>query len=116
MSQGQAIKTSSPEMVHLREAAEHHSRSIADQAEHWLRLGRAVESDPRFGFARVDQALRGLLKVDDLSEDERDLYFDQLPHQAASADVVKAYAELGAKPDAWGMDEAGNLVRSIPAE
>lgn len=116
MSQGQAVKISAPEMVHLREAAEHHSRSIAGQAEHWLRLGRAVETDPRFGFARVDQALRGLLKIDDLNEEELEMYFDQLPYQAASVDVVKAYAELGAKPDAWGMDEAGTLVRSTPAE
>lgn len=116
MSQAHAVKISAPEMAHLRAAAEHHSRSIAGQAEHWLRLGRAVEADPRFGFARVDQALRGLLKVDELSEAEQDLYFDQLPYQPTSEAVVKAYADLGAEPDSWGMDEQGNLVRSAPAE
>lgn len=60
---------------------------------------------------RVQQALNGNLDLDELTDGEMDCYFDLLPHQAPSAQVVEAYAELGNRSGAWGMDEGGNLVR-----
>lgn len=43
----QSIKLSDKEMDILRKEAALSSRSLAGQAEHWLRIGRAIERSPR---------------------------------------------------------------------
>lgn len=71
-----AVKISGEEYAALREAAAVNSRSIVGQAEHWLRIGRAVERDPSIAYSRIEQALHGLLSVDALDDDEQEAFFD----------------------------------------
>ena len=59
MSQ-QAVKVSSAQYEALKKAAALHSRSVSGQAEHWIRLGRAVELNPDVAYSAIDSALRGL--------------------------------------------------------
>ena len=113
-----AVKISDVEMSALREAAALQGRSISGQAEHWLRLGHAIERDPRFCFVKVEQALKGLADIDDLSTAEQEEYigrFSALLSEPSS--VSDAFFEdrrrlgLGV-----GMDEAGNIIEQRPSK
>ena len=107
-----AVKISDEEMQALREAAALQSRSIAGQAEHWLRLGRAFERDPRFGYAKIEQALKGLVSPDDLNDTEQEQYFDKLGASYWDASPVEdaSFAEMRRRGEGVGMDEEGNIV------
>ena len=107
-----AVKISEEEMKHLREAAPLQSRSIAGQAEHWIRLGRAFERDPRFGFAKVEQALRGLIAPMDLNDEEQDEYLDRLGRSnwEPSRTEDAFFAEMRGRGEGVGMDDDGRIV------
>lgn len=97
----------------LREAAEVHNRSVSGQAEHWIRLGRAVERDPRFGFVQIEEALRGLRPVSSLTDEQQEEYFDRFAVETlVPTERERAFWEdrqrrgLGV-----GLDEEGNIVR-----
>jgi hypothetical protein len=106
------LRISDDEMKHLRETAPLHSRSLSGQAEHWMRIGRAIERSPAFSYERVEMALRGLIPVTDLSDEEQEHYLDQFSEQMATSSAAQRaqYAALGQRPHAVGLDEAGNLV------
>ena len=55
-----AVRISEDEMLELRQAAQLNRRSIAGQAEHWMRIGRAMERHPKVSYALVETALRSL--------------------------------------------------------
>lgn len=109
---GQAVKISDTEMEALRDAARLGSRSISGQAEHWIRIGRAVERDPDIGYSRIEMALRGLepISLDSLGEVDQDALIEGM------ADAFPSSAEL----DFWrsrqqrglgvGLDEDDKLV------
>ena len=113
-----AVKISDVEMSVLREAAALQGRSISGQAEHWFRLGRAIERDPRFGFVKVEQALKGLADVDDLSTAGQEEYMDQFSALLSKpSSISDAFFDdrrrlgLGV-----GMDEAGNIIEQRPSK
>jgi hypothetical protein len=108
----QAVKISDAEMNAIKAAAEVNQRSISDQAEHWIRLGRAVEQDPRFGHVQIQEALNGLRPPSSLTDEQQEAFLDEF--EARLDNVSKAEAEF------WeyrrrsgvgvGMDEDGNLI------
>lgn len=110
---GAAVKISDMEMQALREAAEVHNRSISGQAEHWIRLGRAVERDPRFGYVQIEEALRGLRPVSSLTDEQQEEFFERF----AAETLLPTERELAFWEDrrrrglGVGMDEEGNIVR-----
>lgn len=112
MSMSQAVNISQAEMTALREAARLNSRSISAQAEHWLRIGRAVERDPRFSYAMIEQALRGLLSPDDLEANKQEGFFDRMGDGLweSSPDADAFFTDRNRRGVGVGMDEAGNLV------
>ena len=107
-----AVKISETEMNALRESAALQSRSLSGQAEHWLRLGRAFERDPRFGFSKVEQALKGLISPDDLTDDQQEEYLDGLAdgYWKASPTADAFFEDRRQRGLGVGMDEAGNIV------
>jgi hypothetical protein len=110
---GAAVKISDTEMQAIREAAAINSRSISGQAEHWIRIGRAVERNPDFSYARIEQALRGLMPASQLTEGEQEDYLDRLGDamRAPATEEQRAqYAQLGAHPTAVGLDDQGKVV------
>ena len=111
-----AVKISAAEMAALREAAKLQSRSLSGQAEHWLRLGRAVERDPRFGYTKVEQTLKGLLAPVELNTQEQKEYFDQFAANLwePSAKEDAFFADMQRRGVGVGMDEVGNIVRASP--
>lgn len=105
-----AVKVSEREMDALRDAAARHSRSIAGQAEHWMRLGRLVERSPGFNFQAADQALK---RLDEGGADGMDAEFEGLMLASEFFDdqAVKGYAALGKARGAVGYNEAGELEK-----
>jgi hypothetical protein len=97
MTKSQAVKVSAELVENLRDAAELHSRSIAGQAEHWMRLGRLVERDPRFGVVAIEQALSGQLSPDALTGDQQEVYLDRVASShwdEPSAEEDRLFAQL----------------------
>lgn len=108
----QAVKVSEIEMDALRDAARLHNRSLSGQAEHWMRIGRAVERDPAIGFSRVELALRGLepMSLDGLRDEEQDAFIEEMGRAlptAAEEDHWRRRREQGA---GVGLDKQDRLV------
>ena len=104
----QAVRISESEMNHVREAADLHSRSLAGQVEHWIRLGRLVERAPGFDFLKADAALAAM----DRSGEEAEFQTLVLASLNLQQDpvITACYAALGEKPGAVGYDERERLV------
>lgn len=107
-----AVKISEATMIALRDNAVLQSRSISGQAEHWLRLGQAFERDPRFGYARVEEALQGLVAPMELTDDEQEKYFDRLGESYGEPSPTEDafFAEMNRRGEGVGLDENNNLV------
>ncbi|HSV51918.1 MAG TPA: hypothetical protein VLJ57_07370 [Burkholderiaceae bacterium] len=112
-----AVKISDTEMKAVREAAAINSRSIAGQAEHWIRLGRAVERNPEFGYVKVERALKGLESVDDLSDNEQEMFLDGLSSRMKTPgpDEDAFWADRQKRGLGVGMDNSGNPVYGAQA-
>ena len=110
----QAVKISNIEMQAVREAAAVNSRSIVGQAEHWIRLGRAVERNPEFGFEKVERALGGLASVDALSGSEQELFLDRFADRMRVPQPAEHafWADRQKRGLGVGLDEAGALVHA----
>ena len=107
-----AVKISDSEMLVLRKVAALQSRSLAGQAEHWLRLGRAFEANPIYGYAKVEQALQALGSLDDLNTVEQELYFEKLADSnwMPSATEDAYFTALRLRGGSVGMDDVGRIV------
>jgi len=108
----QSVKLADDIMALVRREADLHSRSVAGQITHWLKLGRAVEHSGRFDHARITAALEGKLDTTQLGEDEEIAWLDafteamEQPSEAEQAFFAKRQ-ELGR---GVGLDAGGNLV------
>lgn len=89
------------------------SRSISGQVEHWARLGQALEAMPGFPLSRVRAALEGRVDEAALSDDEMRM-LDELRFAAPSDEERAFYAELGTRPGAVGLNDAGEIERVHP--
>jgi len=117
----QTIQLSDEVMNDVKKAANIQRRSMDDQAEFWLRLGRLVETSPQFNYEKVREALQGLVNPDDLSVDENELYnigflstfkIDD-KNKPKSLDPKKYTADgnftgIDENGRLWGYDEKGN--------
>jgi hypothetical protein len=108
----QAVKISDSEYAIVREAANLNRRSLSGQAEHWLRIGRAVERNPEIAYSRIERALRGLLAVDALGGDEQEEFFDRfaVEMRTPTAEEEQFWAERNRQGLGVGLDEENNLV------
>ncbi len=96
----------------LRDESKTFGRSIAGQAEHWMRIGRAIEQSNHFNYRKIQAVLNGTLSPDHLNRDEQEVYLDdfieemKLPQQAMSEHLSKqGEAGIGV-----GLDDDENLV------
>lgn len=74
----QSIKISNTEMEILRDESKIFGRSIAGQAEHWIRIGRSIEQSEHFNYRKIQAVLKGTLNPDHLNRDEQEVYLDDL--------------------------------------
>ncbi|MVF14813.1 hypothetical protein FT643_22000 [Ketobacter sp. MCCC 1A13808] len=69
----------SDEMIHLAENERLISgRSLANQIEHWARIGRTIEQSPAFNYERIKAALTAQIAYDDLTFEEQEVYLEEL--------------------------------------
>ena len=114
MANHASIKLSTAFVEEARREAEVLHRSVGAQVEHWARLGRAFENTPGIGIDRVRGALEGRLKIEDLTRDERESFYDGVFAQLNGPDQAMSdhYAALGAREGAVGTDGHGGVVHS----
>ncbi len=108
----QSVKLSDEIMSMIRREADLHSRSVAGQITHWVRIGRSIEYSGAFDHARIAAALEGKLDTTDLCEEEEAAWLDGFtekmgaPSKAEEAFFVQR-TSLG---QGVGVDSSGNLV------
>jgi len=95
-----------------KQAGEVHSRSAAQQIDHWARIGRELEASPAVTHDQVARVLAGTASYDVLGETAqavvRARWDEDIAERAAALDLG---AELVAAGDSWvEADAEGNLV------
>lgn len=94
-------------------AGELHSRSAAQQIDHWARVGRELESAPSVTLDTVARVLAGRAAYDELADDKaqalvRAAWNEQITERIAALDLT---AELDAAGRPWvEADADGNVV------
>jgi len=108
----QSVKLADEIMTLVRREAGLHSRSVASQITHWLKIGRAIERSGSFDYARITSALEGKLDTAQLHEEEEAAWLDAFTEkmgQTSSAEEA-FFARRQALGRGVGLDAGGNLV------
>lgn len=96
-----------------RLAGEVTSRSVAQQIEHWARVGREVELSSSTTQRALAAALSGHRRYDDLTVEEQSVvrarWVERIDERLSGLDLVAEFAEQGATY--VEMDDDGRLVR-----
>lgn len=110
----QNVKISGEEYEVVKAAAVVNRRSISGQAEHWMRIGRALERNPEIGYSRIERALHGLSSMDDLNGEEQEEFFDLFADKMGEvSDQERAFfADRERRGRGVGMDQEGRLTYS----
>lgn len=110
----QSVKLADDVMAQVRREAELHSRSVAGQITHWLRLGRAIEQSGAYDHARVTAALEGRLDTVELGEEEEIAWIDAFTEKMSRPSRTEQafFAKRQRLGRGVGLDAAGNLVRA----
>ena len=108
----QSVKLADDIMALVRREADLHSRSVAGQITHWLKLGRAIEHSGSFDYARITAALEGSLDTTQLADDEDAIWLDAFTEKMGqpSEDEESFFARRQALGRGVGLDAGGNLV------
>jgi len=108
----QSVKLADEIMSLVRREADLHSRSVAGQITHWLKIGRAIEHSGSFDYARITAALEGRLDTIQLGDEEEvawlDAFTEKMAQQSEAEQVY--FAERQALGRGVGLDAGGNLV------
>ena len=110
----QSVKLADDVMAAVRKEAELHSRSVAGQITHWLRLGRAIEQSGAYDHARVTAALDGRLDTVELRDEEAAAWLDAFTERMSAPSTAEQdfFAQRRRLGRGVGLDAAGNLVHA----
>jgi len=110
----QSVKLADDVMAAVRRDAELHSRSVAGQISHWLRLGRAIEQSGAYDHARVTAALEGRLDTVDLRDEEAVAWLDAFTEKMSTPSPAEQafFANRRKLGRGVGLDAAGNLIHA----
>lgn len=110
----QSVKLADDVMAAVRREADLHSRSVAGQITHWLRIGRAIEQSGAYDHARVTAALEGRIDPRDLREEEGAAWLDAFTEKMSvpSAAENKLFASRRKLGRGVGLDAAGDLIHA----
>ena len=110
----QSVKLADDIMALVRREADLHSRSVAGQISHWVRIGRAIEHSGRFDHARITAALEGRLDTTELGEEEEVAWLDAFTEKMAQPTEAEQafHARRQSLGRGVGLDAGGNLVHA----
>lgn len=110
----QSVKLADDIMALVRREADLHSRSVAGQITHWLKIGRAIEHSGRFDHARLTAALEGKLDTTRLSNDEEAAWLDAFTEKMGQPSQAEEsfFAQRRALGRGVGLDAGGNLIHA----
>lgn len=108
----QSVKLADDVMAAVRREAELHSRSVAGQLTHWVRLGRAIEQSGTYDHARVTAALEGRLDTLELRDEEAIAWLDAFTEKMSAPSAMEKafFAKRRKLGRGVGLDAAGNLI------
>jgi hypothetical protein len=108
----QSVKLSDDVMAAVRREADLHSRSVAGQITHWIRLGRAIEQSGTYDHARLTAALEGRLDTAELREEEAAAWLEAFTEKMSVPSTAERafFAKRRKLGQGVGLDAAGNLV------
>lgn len=108
----QSVKLGDDVMAAIRREADLHSRSVAGQITHWLRLGRAIEQSGVYDHSRVTAALEGRLDTAELGEEEAIAWLDAFTEQMSTPSDAEGlyFAKRQRLGQGVGLDRAGKLI------
>lgn len=108
----QSVKLSDDVMALVRREADLHSRSVAGQITHWLKIGRAIEHSGGYDHARITAVLEGRLDTVALTEGEEPAWLDAFTEKMgrASAEEEAFHARRRKLGQGVGLDAGGNLI------
>ena len=109
----QSVKISDDEFVNgMRETAEVMTRSLGEQALHWLKIGKAIESSSKFNYQYVQEALNAKRSPDELTLEEQEVFFDEFAaSMMGEQPEAEAFFEQRRKQGVGvGLDDNDNLI------
>lgn len=112
----QSVKLADDLVAAARREAELHSRSVAGQITHWLRLGRAIEQSGAYDHARVTAALEGRLDTVELRDEEATAWLDAFTEKMSTPSPSEQafFAQRRKLGRGVGLDADGNLIHAGP--
>lgn len=112
-----SVKLSDDIMAIVHREADLHSRSLADQITHWIKIGRAIERSRNFDHNRITAALEGRLDPSELTEEEDAAWTKAfIEKMGRSSDEEKTFfAERRRLGIGVGLDASGNLIYAEPS-
>lgn len=110
----QSVKLANDVMALVRREADLHSRSVAGQITHWLKIGRAIERSGRFDHARITAALEGRLDTTRLQEDEEAIWLDAFTEEMDQPTEAEEafFARRQALGRGVGLNAGENLIHA----
>ena len=110
----QSVKLADDVMALVRREAELHSRSVAGQITHWLRIGRAIEHSGAYDHARITAALEGEIDTTELREEEEAPWLDAFTEKMGQPSRAEEefHARRRSLGRGVGLDAGGNLVHA----
>ncbi|WP_235987479.1 ParD-like family protein [Roseibium aggregatum] len=112
VNMAQSVKLADDIMALVRREADLHSRSVAGQITHWLKIGRAIERSGNFDHTRITAALEGRLDTVELREEEESSWLDAFATRMAEpmATEQEFFAQRRRLGLGVGLDAGGNLI------
>lgn len=110
----QSVKLADDIMAVIRHEADLHSRSVAGQITHWVRIGREIERSGAFDHGRITAVLEGRLETTDLREEEEGAWLDGFTKKMGEPSETEEafFARRRSLGRGVGLDAAGNLIRA----
>lgn len=109
------IKISESILELVRSDAARESRTISEQVEHYITIGRSIARSPDFDRDHVEEAMMGGIEVGELSLEEQNTFFELFAQKMERPGASHSYWE-DRKRRGLGVGETddGQLVRQMP--
>lgn len=97
-------------------AGQVHSRSAAQQIDHWARIGRELEAAPSVTHEQIERVLTGRTSYDEVGDHAqavvRAVWDERIAERIAGLDYAKQFEAAGIE---WAeADDDGNVVMRGP--